>query len=331
MARSLAHAWIGGSSLLLVAPSPCAAGPTIRHQAPACVLAEAFPRVTASITPSDSVVRARVLFASDLATGAASAWYAVPMVRQGESFAAVLPRPRVSARSLRYVIEAYDASATVFRDEEHVALVVADPDACRDGGVAESVSFAEVVVDVPPGAPLAPPVPPGFSPIGASAAATAPARKGGHKGLVLALAAAGVAGTGAALLAGHQDKSVPQPQAGISFENSDPPPGSTVSVSRTAFALALGIVLPESPPLVTVRARLYSSASPTRACGTMRDTFPAPGFASYDVILRGFETASPCGPVDRVQIWLEDDQGQVVLATGSAGRPDFALSYVFEP
>ena len=330
MTRSFVRCWTG-CSLLLAAPSLRGAELAIQHQAPSCVVAEAFPRISALITPADQVVRARVLFAPEESVSPAAGWYAVPMVRQGDSFVAVLPRPRISARRVHYAIEATDASAAVFRDDEHVAEVVGAPEACGDRPVAETVGAARVVVELPSGAPLVPPVPRGFSPVGATAVAGILAKKGGHKGLWLALAGVGAAGAAASQLIGQEAEAPTQAQPGVTLQGSSPSPGSTVSVSRSEFALALWIVLPESPPVVTVRARLYNSVSPTLACGTMRETFSAPPDAAYNVILRGFETASPCGVVDRAQISVEDDQGRVILATGTSGRPDFVIAYVFVP
>jgi hypothetical protein len=321
--------------LALAATAPCGAELATRHEAPSCVVAEAFFRVSAVIAPAGQAVRARVLFRSEAGGGdaAGAGWWAVPMTREGDGFTALLPRPRISAGSVRYRIEVTDDSATVFVDEEHVLEVVAAADACGGGQMAETVASARVLVEVPPGAPLVPPVPQGFSPVGAEAigGSAGAAGKGGHKGLLLALVGVGAAGAAASQLLGGEGEARPGPQLDVTLKFSSPPSGSTISVSREEFVLVLGLVIPDSPPVVTVRARVYSSMAASLTCGTLGVTFNAPVGTAYDVVLRGFESVSACGAVDRVQVSVEDDRGRVIVATGTPGRPDFVVSYVFAP
>ena len=91
-----------------------------------------------------------------------------------------------------------------------------------------------IVVTVPEGAPLVPPVPAGLSPAGVTAAAERPRSK---KGLKIAGAAAVVA-VGAATAVGVSASNEPEPAAvpaaGPPVQRHRAPPGSTISLSRDA-------------------------------------------------------------------------------------------------
>jgi hypothetical protein len=359
-------------ALLLAAATPSAAAPRIQHQPPACFLAESYPRVTAVVEPGDPVARARVLFRPESgfsmpsaalgmgtarpASGdaladrdpldgggghvpvpASSPWYAVAMMREGDRLSAVLPRPRMSVGKVRYVIEVTDAAAAVARDEEHVVEVVGAANACGAGDVAPRVETAQVVVEVPPGAPLVPPVPQGFSPVGASAVEGSLdlVRKSRHKGLLLALG--GVALGGAAAASQLSAESPPQvessgpPIPGFTLVNTFPSMGGIVSLGRPFVEVRLRVVPPEYLRSPTLRARLYSAAEPARTCGTMRAPIfeLSPGFAQT-VRLFILEEAAPCNPVDRVHLELQDAQGREVLSTGTS-QPDLVINLVFTP
>jgi hypothetical protein len=50
-----------------------------------------------------------------------------------------------------------------------------------------------------------------------------------------------------------------------------------------------------------------------------------------NVLLSGFESATPCGFVDRIHVSVEDETGRVVLATGAPSLPDLIISMTFAP
>jgi hypothetical protein len=356
-------------ALLLATATPTAAGARIQHQPAACFLAESYPRLTAVVEPGDPVARARVLFRAESsftmpttamgparpASGdaladqdpldgggrglapASSPWYAVAMAREGDTLSAVLPRPRMAVGRVRYVIEVTDSAAASVRDKEHVVEVVGAANACGDGKVAERADTAQVVVEVPPGAPLIPPVPQGFSPVGASAVEGSLdlVRKSRHKGLLLALGGVALGGAVAASqLSGESPPPVESsgpPIPGFTLVNTFPSMGGIVSLRSPFIEVRLRVVPPEYMRSPTLRARLYSAAEPSRTCGTMRAPIfeLSPGMAQT-VRLFILEEATPCNPVDRVHLALQDAQGREVLSTGTS-QPDLVISLVFAP
>jgi hypothetical protein len=144
----------------------------IRHDPPACVLAQTFPRLVARVEPAGQAARVRVAFRPQ----AAAVWHGVAAETTEGGFAALLPRPRPAAGRIHYRFEATRPDAAVVTSAEYAVAVVTDAAACA-GAVADSVPSARVLVDVPPGAPLVPPVPAGFDPVGAVSSA-------GHRGSV---------------------------------------------------------------------------------------------------------------------------------------------------
>src|SRR5262245_39355855 len=150
-----------------------AADLTFRHEPPACLVAEGFSRLTAQVDPPGQAVRVRVAFRPETGT----AWYGVAAELGDDGFTAVLPRPRLSAQKIHYRFEATRRDAGVSPSQEYVATVVESASACA--GAAETVPSASVLVDVPPGAPMVPPVPAGFDPVGA--VSSAPHKGSGRK------------------------------------------------------------------------------------------------------------------------------------------------------
>ena len=116
----------------------------------------------------------RVAFRPD----GAHVWHGATAEAAADGFVATLPRPRLSARMVLYRFEATRSGAAAVTSIEYSATVVADAGACA-GALADSVQSARVLVDVPPGAPLVPPVPAGFDPVGA--VSSAPPRPSGKK------------------------------------------------------------------------------------------------------------------------------------------------------
>lgn len=153
-------------AVFLFAPTLSAAGITVQHDPPACVLADAFPRLEASLQPAGAAARVRVLFRPE----AAALWHGVAAPAEDGRFVALLPRPRLAAQRIHYRFEATGPDAGSVSSPEYAADVVADRAACA-GRVAETASAARVLVDVPPGAPAVPPVPAGFDPVGAVSSA----------------------------------------------------------------------------------------------------------------------------------------------------------------
>jgi hypothetical protein len=145
----------------------------IDHKAVSCVVAEKFPRLEARFSPADTVGRARVFFR----TGSGPAWYAVAMKREGDVFAAALPKPKKSLKQFQYYLEVADKAMATSRTEEYATSVVDGPGGCSKGMMAGVMSAASILLEVPAGAAA---IPVGFSSAGVVAAgSTAAAGAGG--------------------------------------------------------------------------------------------------------------------------------------------------------
>jgi hypothetical protein len=167
--------------------SPAAYPAEIDHKAVGCAVAEQFPRLEARLTPADAVGRARVFFRTE----GSPAWYAVAMKREGEVFAAALPKPKKSLKQFRYYLEVADTGLATSRTEEYATDVVSGPGGCAKGMMAAVMSGASVLLEVPAGAAA---IPVGFSSAGVVAAGSTATVAGGG---AAASSGGGGLGTGA--------------------------------------------------------------------------------------------------------------------------------------
>lgn len=198
-------------AVLLVASGSQAVAQTTRieHQGVACAVAEKFPRLEASLSPTESVAIARVLF-----QGTTADWYSVAMKAEGASFVGILPKPKKGLRSFRYYIEVTDKALGATRTPEFSTTVIESSGACKGGILAGALGSASVVLQGPAGIVA---IPAGFastgvvagSAAGSTAGASGAAAAGGGGlstgavvGIVGAVAAAG-AGAAVAMKGGE--------------------------------------------------------------------------------------------------------------------------------
>ena len=176
-----------GGLVLVAVFSPAAYAAEIDHKAVGCAVAEQFPRLEARLIPADAVGRARVFFRTE----GSPAWYAVAMKREGELFAAALPKPKKSLKQFRYYLEVADTGLATSRTEEYATAVVSGPGGCSKGMMAGVMSVASILLEVPAGAAA---IPVGFSSAGVAAAGSAATAAGGS---AAASSGGGGLGTGA--------------------------------------------------------------------------------------------------------------------------------------
>jgi hypothetical protein len=160
---------------------------SIRHEPLSCVTLDRYARLSASAAPAERVAGAELQFRDNAGTG----WYGVRMVLDGDGWAALLPKPTPPTRRFEYRIVMTDRDSGV-HETAPVTVTVADAAGCAAGAGSSVAVSAPIVVRVPAGAPVMPPVPAGFSPAGVVAAAT-PQKKSWTKALI---------GGGAALAGG---------------------------------------------------------------------------------------------------------------------------------
>jgi hypothetical protein len=296
---------------------------------PACLGARAFPVLRARIEPWDNVVSARLFFRPQ----GYPHWYSVPMQRTADDFVGLIPKPRPSARSVVYFIEA-EAYRQRTRSLEQTAAVVEDAADCG-GTTAPHMETASLVVRVPTGAPPVPPVPPGFEPVGAVG------EEGrGHAGRDSLITVGALAVAGGATLALRGDTPVVRtpPDRLINPEltvlDSVPPPESRISLAEGAL-LSMRVRVRTHQAVVAgfVTVTLYrADEGILRPCGVLQA--PHNGFAQgavNEVLLGGpLQQARACEPSDRVRL-VVTQLGQEFLATGRPGIPDATLRYFVSP
>lgn len=161
----LVESWTKPASATAVAPPAApaptvagAAGPvpipgqvTIAHDDVGCVVTGRHPRLSACLSPLESVGRARVVFRA----GADSPWFSVALRPDGACHSALLPKPRATISSFQYFIEVVDRSFTTVQrpegapDRAHTTRVVESESACERGRlVAAGVPSASVFVNL---------------------------------------------------------------------------------------------------------------------------------------------------------------------------------------
>jgi Bacterial Ig domain len=119
----------------------------IEHAGVECVAAGLHPEITACFDPDAAVVQARVFFRAR----ADRHWYYVKMAPKGACRSAFLPKPRKSAKAIRYYVESASRDFATTRTEEREAEV-RDRSACATPAAAKAV----VAVGSLAGGPVAP-------------------------------------------------------------------------------------------------------------------------------------------------------------------------------
>ena len=224
--------WI--TALLLAAPLAAAAERAAMEKPRLeCVSYDRYTRITAPKTLGAASARLEFRAAGD-----GGAWYSIGMATEGSLWTAVLPRPMRPLAGLEYRITTRSSMAGE-ESAPPVALRVADPAGCPGDERSLAAVDAPIVVRVPRGAPLVPPVPAGFSPAGVVAAED----RASVSALKAVAIGAGVAGGITAAAFGGDALSKPPPVdlllPGFAVTHTSPAPGTTLSVSRDRLSVFL--------------------------------------------------------------------------------------------
>jgi hypothetical protein len=194
-------------------------------------------------------------------------WYTVRMVAAEGEWRASLPRPLASLPRFQYQVSLTGTDA---------ASATTDPipvEVRSDCAVAGAVAVAAIAVQVPPGAPLVPPVPAGFSPVGATGPVVA---RNGHRGLkILGAGVVAAAGGGLATVVGSStpaESSAMMVLPGFVFDGTSPAPGSTIN-PRDGLTIFMRLdPQPDRPVDVPWSVQLLSTDGVT--CATMIGRLP---------------------------------------------------------
>ena len=265
---------------LMMFADPAAA--PVDHAPLACVPADRYARVAARVPPGAATVDLQ------FRTTAEGGWYATRMTSAGEEWAGFLPRPARAGGDVEYRIVVTGASADAATAGPFRARV-GGPGEC-DGAGQASVD-APIVVTVPQGAPLVPPVPAGFSPAGVVAAA-APKKSNLALKIAGGAAAAGVVAVTAAGAAesASEDPSTQPIVPPISFDDIEPPPGSTLVFNRDRLAVLMRLGSRPNSAL-TLFWRVELLAADGRVCVEMNGA-DAAVIDSNEITLRGTLTSN---------------------------------------
>jgi hypothetical protein len=254
------------------------------HQPVTCVPAGRFARIVAQGAPADAVVSAEAQFR----TGPDAGWYRVRLDAEGVSWHGFLPQPTTALRSFEYRVVLFGSDATARETAPTIVTVAASSDGCPAGGT--SAAAATMVLQVPPGAPLVPPVPAGFSPVGATlpqaAQRQAPVRDQGGPGGKLAIGAGvlGAAGGAVAVVAGSGGGREPLPVPpepprtlpSFTYTGTIPGAGATVSRGRDTFGVIVTMDREPNEPMpvqFTVGLQRDTAVGATSRCANMTGTF----------------------------------------------------------
>jgi hypothetical protein len=237
-------------------------GLSVEHEPLGCVRIDTYPRVVARGVPAGDVAAAELQFRTG--TGG---FYRTPMARTGESWTALLPRPTNARDTVEYRV----ALTSTSLGEPVTSPTVSAPVTPTCATASESSIAGPIVVTVPEGSPVVPPVPLGLSPIGVVAAEGAPGG-GSRKPIVLAgagvVAAAAVAG---AVGATGEPSNVVLPA--FMFNNTTPAPGSTVSIASGRLTVLVNMLQVPAEPVDLLYIVEFRSATGT-ACVAMSGSYP---------------------------------------------------------
>lgn len=301
------------SLLALAAAAPAVSALEVVHQPLACASPDGYPRIAASGVPAAEVGAAEVRFRAS----AAGAWYVVRMSGRDGEWAASLPRPTATLPRFEYevVLTGTDARAAATGP---VAVEVRRDCAAAGPAVAESIP-----VLVPPGAPLVPPVPAGFSPVGVTGPAVA---KKSHRGLKI-LGGAAVAGAAAGVAAAVGSTTHAPPAevetVAFAFDGVTPTPGTTLTAGTNLTVFLRVSPQPSRPLSVNWILQLVSSSGAVcssqfgRSQSALGETLlpvSASVFANPNVCGPSFDVASLRLNLAVVQVGGEATELQLPLA-----------------
>ena len=213
----------------LLLPLLAAVAP-LEHRPVECVAAERYTRISARATSSLAGAELQFRATPD------SDWYAVRMSARGDTWSGMVPRAQARLARFEYRIAATDEKAAVLATPVYAVAV----GACEAAAETVAEVGEPIVVRVPPGAPVVPPVPAGFSPAGV-VAAERPAGPSPWKKVALIGGAAAAATVG--VFASGTTESEPEPLVVPEFAISaaTPASGSDLSPSRDTLTVIVEV------------------------------------------------------------------------------------------
>ena len=121
---ALALAPVLGSARTQTGSEEAERGVAVEHEAPACVAAGEYARLSACFRPPQAVARGRVYFRP--AGTSAKDWFYVEMTGDPPCLQGILPRPEKKLEGIEYYISAMDRQFAETRTEERTLQVTED-------------------------------------------------------------------------------------------------------------------------------------------------------------------------------------------------------------
>lgn len=326
----------GAASMSRKEPGASAAGAEpikVEHEGRTCVLKGRFVHVKATVTPSWGVHDPILRFRTEESGG----WYSTFMLPAGQNdFATVLPKVK-SANAFTYFIEVktYDDQTT--RTSEYQVAVDTEAAACAEDAADSDVVGSVLIVDKPRDVANAPPVPKGFSIRGTTGDAGA-LEMGQNKALVwggVGLAAA-IAGGVVVASQGGGPYAGPQPFSeapGISLVATDPPSGSTLSLSGGQVSVQLNVYAVEAMPGAIIVAELTHGNGNGNGCISLTKSQDLPAGQTTAVLLSGPTTPSGgafCDtrlPIESIAVRVNNANGLGGFQTGISPLGHFRVFF----
>jgi hypothetical protein len=198
---------------------------------------------------------------------------------------------------------------------------VGDSRECGEANSDPDKTASMLIIDAPTDVPGAPPVPPGFSIRGTTADAGV-LEMGSNKALVAGGIGLGAAIAGGLALAQGGDLSYKGPEPfveapGIAFVTSQPPPGSTLSLSGGEIAIQLRIFTPRAIPGARIIGELHMRGF-GNFCLTLSGAQDLEAGRTETAVIRG-STQPSGGGTCNARVPLEQLRVRVVGADGLGG------------
>lgn len=240
-------------------------GPRILHQDLKCVLSGQHLILEALIEPADGLTTVKAYFRADLY----SQFYYIEMVRTGDAYQGVLPKPSPEIGGLHYYLEAMDSSFNSVRTAEYTPQVVSNETDCRERNPTPATYLdgtGAITVGSTGGGSV---FPPGFLTEGIAGAIPAIGRSAsGGSGLLIGGAAAAGAAVGVGVLVSGGDDSASTTttiSTGVGATTSAPTtsvPGGTTTAPPSTGVMACFETSP-NPPRIPVGGSIRFDASCT--------------------------------------------------------------------
>ena len=258
-----------------VPPASTQTGPRIQHDGLNCVLAGQHLVLQALVEPIDELTTVKAYFRANLY----NQFFYIEMIRNGDRYEGILPKPTEEITGIHYYLEAVDTSFNSVRTAEFTPEVVTSQASCRDDNPTPAV-YADGPGAIAVGTTgTGSTFPAGFLPEGIIPAVGTLARTGGGgSGLLIGGVAAAGAAAGVGILVSGGDGEEPTtsnpgdgggPPTTTAATTSVPPATTSVPMSQVMACFSTS----PNPPRIPVGGSIRFDASCTEPARELIATY----------------------------------------------------------